>query len=180
MRPCLTGLPILSLLQGVWTCFSWAFSWSVALGGSFGHRAPAWSEVASAGSAAELRVLLVVPFSPETAINRQKSIGKTSHDKNAPSQQMEAAVMPDLARCSIMYVRKGSVPCWCQWPLLWCAIQEHQGTQGLSKLSCLDVLWQTWSDLCRAVTHLTASWWQQPEGASFLVFLGLFWAGPRG
>lgn len=87
------------------------FHGHIILGGCFGRRAPAWSEVAGAAIPAELCwALQVMPFSPESAINRQKSTGKTSHDKISPSQQMEAAVMPDLARCCIMYVRREVCP----------------------------------------------------------------------
>lgn len=91
------------------------FHGHVILGGCFGQRALAWSEVAGAAIPAELcQALLVLPFSPESAINSQKSTGKTSHDKIAPSQQMEAAVMPDLARCCIVHVRKSGMPCSCR------------------------------------------------------------------
>lgn len=46
----------------------------------------------------------MLSFSPETAVNRQQSTGKTSHDEIAPSQQMEAAAVPDVARCRITYL----------------------------------------------------------------------------
>lgn len=80
------------------------------LGGHFGQRAPTWSEVAGAGAiSADLCLgLLVIPSSLGDVINRQKSTGEASHAKIAP---FPSAVMPDLAWCSVMYVRKSSVSC---------------------------------------------------------------------
>lgn len=110
------------------------FHGHVNLGGCFGQRAPGLVRNGHDSVPADpCQALLVMPFSPETATDRQNSTDNTSHDKIAPSQQMEAAVMPDLARCCGMYVKKGGVPCLCN-------IRAPGNTVWSWKLSCLDML----------------------------------------
>ena len=157
----------------MWPCFSWTWPcrpwW------------PVWSEGSHLVRSGWCRAPLVIPCSPEDANSRHKSAGEASHAKIAPFPA-------DGGRCCawsgmvLCYVRKkercallASVT-----PITVCKRRAPGSAAWSRKLSCLHTLRQTWSDLYRDMIVLTASWWQQPEGLSFLVFLGLFWVGPRG
>lgn len=139
------------------------------------------SLVAGAGAIlADLCQALLVIASCQGAINGQKSTGEASHAKIAPFPAAGGSwhAWSGVMLCYV-YKSKQCALLMSVISIMVCSVRALGNTAASCKLGCLDMLWQTWSDLCRDIMVLTASWWwQQHEGPFFLVFLGEFWAVP--